>query len=331
MPAPTTQPQPQHTSSSVPFYGLPRPLPNERSVTDSKLSHLHDNSWFASLTNCWHWAQTAVRDPTRADAVAAVGELTGHRALHAMVQHMRAHPTGRQLLRERPLVSKATLPYARLVREAQAWQQQQQQQQLEPPSIVTTTTSTILTTPTSSSMTFGQAYGLFLLQHGFDPDERTAIQYLPPDSDEAYVMLRYRQCHDFWHTLTGLPPTVAGELGLKWLELFQTQLPVAALACTAGMWSLSPDTSITNKKPSNNRSSDRDVVWNTYLPWARACHNHMQREPCALLNVYYEREFETPLDELRQRLRILPAPAVCGGGGGGGGVEPSFQASRVVD
>jgi ubiquinone biosynthesis protein COQ4 len=216
-----------------------------------------------------------------------VGELTGYRVLHNyLVPYLQQQVTGRELLRDRPVVSQATIPYERLLQQAREWQQQEQQQQ---------------------AMTFGQAYGLFLLQHGFDPDERDAVQYLPvlEDSDEAYVMLRYRQCHDFFHALTGLPPTVPGELGLKWLELFQTRLPMTALACTAGSLTLS--------------WSDCDLVWNTYLPWARICHHRMQQQQqqqqsnggsCTLLNVYYEHEWDTPLDELRNRLGLIPAPVV---------------------
>jgi ubiquinone biosynthesis protein COQ4 len=60
----------------------------------------------------------------------------------------------------------------------------------------------------------------------------------------------HEQVHDFWHVLCGLPPTVLGELALKWVEMVQTGLPVAAFsglfgplalgagacACWFGMW-----------------------------------------------------------------------------------------------
>ena len=39
-------------------------------------------------------------------------------------------------------------------------------------------------------------------------------------------MCRYRQVHDFWHVLCDLPPTVLGEVALKWFELKATGLPV---------------------------------------------------------------------------------------------------------
>jgi ubiquinone biosynthesis protein COQ4 len=101
------------------------------------------------------------------------------------------------------------------------------------------------------------------------------------------------QCHDYWHTITGLPPTVLGELGLKWLELFQTGLPIAALSSTVGSLRLDPD--------------EREILMDLYVPWALEQSRNMTT---SLLNVYYEEEFDTPLIELRERLNIQPAPDV---------------------
>jgi ubiquinone biosynthesis protein COQ4 len=92
--------------------------------------------------------------------------------------------------------------------------------------------------------------------------------------------------------LTGLPPTVLGELGLKWLELLQTGLPVAALSATVGSLRLTPE--------------ERNVLTNHYLPWAV----QMSQQSAYLMNVYYEKEFDTDLEELRNKLRIEPAPVV---------------------
>ena len=44
---------------------------------------------------------------------------------------------------------------------------------------------------------------------------------------------------DFWHVLFGLPPTVHGELVLKWFELVHTGLPVAAFSALFGPLRLS--------------------------------------------------------------------------------------------
>lgn len=239
------------TSSEIPFYGLPRPQEEDPSLSNR-------------IAIAVHSATTAFSDPTRADAVAALGEVTGYVALTSMYDRMMGDATGQKILRHRPIVSKATLPIDDLMRQAK---------------------------DENCPMTFGKAYGLFLKGHGFDPDERDEVKYIS-DPDLAYIMLRYRQCHDYWHVLTGLPPTVLGELGLKWLELLQTGLPVAALSATVGSLRLSP--------------KERDVLTNHYLPWAV----RMGQQSAYLMNVYYEREFNTDLDELRERLCIEPAPVV---------------------
>lgn len=279
--------------NSVPFYGAPRS--DDDNDSNSSLHH----RMRLTLQHAW----TALQNPERADSVAAVGELTGTVALSKLVHCMRKDPTGRQILLDKPIVSKDTIPYEAFLAEAKTLSKDKQQKQL----------------------TFGQAYGLFLQTHGFDPDERDQVKYLNANAsnnnnngdldaaDAAYVMLRYRQNHDFWHTLTGLPPTVLGELGLKWLELFQTGLPVAALSATVGSLSLSSDT--------NNMSASKDqqqkqleyqkhVLWNIYLPWAR---RQGQKLPFgALMNVYYEQEWDTPLSDLRHRLQLEPAPLELG-------------------
>jgi ubiquinone biosynthesis protein COQ4 len=107
-------------------------------------------------------------------------------------------------------------------------------------------------------------------------------------------MLRYRQCHDFWHALTDLPPTVLGELGLKWLELFQTGLPSAALSSSVASFSLS--------------LQEQQVLWSVYLPWALRV-GQQRMVFGTLMNIHYEDEWDTNLQELRDRYNIEPAPS----------------------
>lgn len=105
-----------------------------------------------------------------------------------------------------------------------------------------------------------------------------------------------------------------GELGLKYVELFETGLPIAALSSTVGSLRLN--------------SSDRQILFNTYLPWAidvsssptstssttnDSNEQNLQGRPQRrqhLMNVYYEKEFDTPLVELRSRLHLKPAPKI---------------------
>lgn len=232
-------------------------------------------------------AATAFRDPARDDAVAALGEVTGTFAIRRLTEQMRQHPTGQLILQEKPIISKATIPYERFLEEARA---------------LGDSNNNNNSTVDESTITFGQAYGRFLLEHGFDPDGRKPILDASLDEDDAYVMLRYRQCHDYWHALTGLPPTVLGELGLKWLELFQTGLPIAALSGTVGSLGLS--------------AKEQIILWKLYVPWAIRVHRQQQQSVAhntyggSLLTVYYEKEFDTPLLELRKRIGMEPAPTI---------------------
>ncbi|KAI9149723.1 Ubiquinone biosynthesis protein [Blastocladiella emersonii ATCC 22665] len=201
----------------------------------------------------------ALHDPTRGDMVAAVGETLGTPALRQIRRGMLNDRTGRRILRDRPTITNATLESLSSLAPA----------------------------------TFGGAYYHgFMAVHGYDPDGRTPVHFVD-DAELAYVMLRYRQVHDFWHTLTGLPPTVEGELALKVLEYVQTGLPMTALAAlTAGPLKLAP--------------AERERLVKTYVPWALS--TGMQARP--LMNVYYEELVGEDLDAVRRELRIEPAPVV---------------------
>eukprot|EP01047_Picozoa_sp_COSAG01_P018273 COSAG01_NODE_987_length_12316_cov_167.856348_1_plen_135_part_00 len=57
-----------------------------------------------------------------------------------------------------------------------------------------------------------------------DGVRRGRRRLLSDEPELAYTMSRYREVHDFLHVLTGLPPTVEGELALKTLEAVQVRL-----------------------------------------------------------------------------------------------------------
>jgi ubiquinone biosynthesis protein COQ4 len=85
---------------------------------------------------------------------------------------MKNDTTGRLLLQEKPVIHKTTIPYERLIQEAEE--------------------AAAAAEDDLAGITFGQAYGIFLKTHGFDPDARDAVKYIQ-DDELAYVMLRYRQ------------------------------------------------------------------------------------------------------------------------------------------
>lgn len=245
------------SGTNEPFYGAPR----SANTIQSNLSP------FQRCVLAIHSATTVFTNPERGDALASLGEVTGHIALSHMHDRMMSDPTGQLVLTERPLVNHDSVKIEQWIQEYEA------------------------NKSNGRTVTFGQTYAKFMQQHGFDPEGRSDVHYIS-DPELAYVMLRYRQCHDFWHALCDLPPTVLGELALKWVELLQTGLPVAALSATVGSLRLSWE--------------EQHLLWNVYYPWAI----QMGTQATFLMNVYYEHEFETDIHVLRRRLGIIPAPNV---------------------
>mmetsp|Transcript_39768 Transcript_39768/g.58502 ORF Transcript_39768/g.58502 Transcript_39768/m.58502 type:complete len:267 (-) Transcript_39768:38-838(-) len=203
-------------------------------------------------------ALVALNDPERADMVAVLSETTGEIALRNLRDVMKADPVGQQILLEKPILDETTVNLENL--------------------------------GSLPRGTFGHAYYTFMDGNGFSPEGRAPVRFVD-DAELAYVLLRYRQVHDLWHALFGLPPTVGGELALKWLELLQTGLPVAALSAAAGPLALAP--------------ADRALLRRVYLPWALRAHGAL-RAP--LMCVRYEALWGEPLAAVRARLGVLPAP-----------------------
>jgi ubiquinone biosynthesis protein COQ4 len=202
-------------------------------------------------------AFTSLIDPYRHDMIAACGEATAQPFfITHLKKRMLADPTGRRILRERPRITSKTMPLEKL-------------RQLPENSV-------------------GRTYAAWLDREGVTPDTRDQVRYID-DEEEAYVMQRYRECHDFYHALTGLPVFVEGEIGLKAFEFANTGLPMTGLSLAA----------IIRLKP-----AERKRMFETYLPWAFS--NGFNSKD--VINVYWEEELETDVDELRKRLGIEAPP-----------------------
>jgi ubiquinone biosynthesis protein COQ4 len=169
---------------------------------------------------------------------------------------MLAHSTGRRILRERPRITSTSLdlPYLRSL----------------------------------PKNTLGAAYVAWLDREKVSPDTRTSVRYID-DEECAYVMQRYRESHDFYHALTGLPTYREGEVALKAFEFANTGLPMTGLA------SLSVFTL---------KGKERERFWDVYGPWA--VRNGLQGED--VINIYWEEEMESDVEELRTRLGIEKPP-----------------------
>ncbi|KAH7342017.1 coenzyme Q biosynthesis protein Coq4-domain-containing protein [Rhizoctonia solani] len=80
---------------------------------------------------------------------------------------------------------------------------------------------------------WGHTYVTWLDRCGVTPDTREPVHYID-DPELAYVMTRYRECHDFYHAVCGLSVSVPSELALKVFELANFGLPIAPWAFRCG-------------------------------------------------------------------------------------------------
>lgn len=134
----------------------------------------------------------------------------------------------------------------------------------------------------------GHVYASWLNREGVSPDTRDSVRYID-DEESAYVMQRYRDCHDFYHAITGLPVFVEGEVALKAFEFANTLLPMTGLSVLAA---------------ARLRPRERSRFWRTYLPWGLL--NGL--ESTELINVYWEEELTRDAGDLRQQLGIESPP-----------------------
>ena len=169
---------------------------------------------------------------------------------------MLSNPTGRRILRDRPSITSKTMSVTKL-----------------------------RGLPESS---VGRAYVSWLDQEGVSPDTRSSVKYID-DEECAYVMQRYRESHDFYHAITGLPVFIEGEIALKAFEFANTLLPMTCLSLFA----------ITKMMP-----SERTRFWTTYLPWAVKTGSGSKE----IINVYWEEELGKDVDALRNELGIGKPP-----------------------
>ena len=187
------------------------------------------------------------------DLIAALGEATATPYfIYRLRDAMLLSPTGRRILRDRPRISSKTLSMTYL--------------RSLPPNTV------------------GRAYAEWLDREGVSPDTRDTVKYID-DEECAYVMQLYRECHDFFHAITGLPIFVEGEIALKAFEFANTLLPMTGLSMFA----------YTRLKP-----AERQRFFQIYLPWALT--NGLKSKE--VINVYWEEQLGRDVGELRAELGI---------------------------
>ena len=110
------------------------------------------------------------------------------------------------------------------------------------------------------------------------------------DPELAYVMQRYRECHDFYHCITNMPVSVEAELAVKAFEFANLGLPMTGLAAMFVPLTLTP------KK--------RARVYSEYMPWALKCGGTAR----SLITVYWEERWDQSIEDVKKELGIWDGP-----------------------
>lgn len=217
----------------------------------------------------------------RHDMIACLGEVSGQKALSNIYDKMRNCSEGNAVLKDRPRINSKTVDLKAL--------------------------------KNLPANTFGRIYYKFLEDNKVTPDSRLTVQFLD-DVELGYVMQRYRECHDLYHAVLGMPTHMLGEVGLfilikiylllliliatkyfiynilqvtvKWIEALNNELPMCIGGALFGALRLRP--------------KQRMMYKNYYLPWAIKVGQAMPPLMC----IYWEKRWDQPIDDLRRELNI---------------------------
>lgn len=137
--------------------------------------------------------------------------------------------------------------------------------------------------------TIGNNYIKWLDREGVSPDTRVPVRYID-DPELAYIFQRYRECHDFYHSVTGLPIIIEGEIAVKVFEFMNIGIPMSGLGALFAPLRLKP--------------SQKERLYNIYYPWAFS--SGLNSKP--LINVYWEKILTKDVNEFREEMNIEQPP-----------------------
>jgi len=166
----------------------------------------HDADGPSRIAEMLRCSYEAIKDPSKADMVSAVGDLSGTRALRLMRTKMKNDKEGRLILEQRPRMKIENCDFDSLGKLPQN--------------------------------TFGYHYWKFMAHYNFSPNERPLVKYVP-DMELAYIMQRYKENHDFIHVLLNLGIEIEDELAVKAFEMLQTGIPMTSFSLLTGPFLLS--------------------------------------------------------------------------------------------
>jgi ubiquinone biosynthesis protein COQ4 len=214
----------------------------------------------STLRDSYRVGQAIVRvlgDSTKTHEIHRAEEITGRPRYRRLLVEMAGTPEGRRLMAERPELASDRVDYDHL--------------------------------RTLPHDTLGGAYAHHLDAHNLSADYQAAATRHVDDPDMAYLMRRFRQTHDVWHTLLGMGVEGHEEVLIHWFTFGQLRLPVSALIMLFG--------------------SMKHLVLERR--WNAIRHSMMEayragRDAAPLMQVYWEDLWERPLDEVRRTYNVKP-------------------------
>lgn len=207
-------------------------------------------------------------NPARGDMIALLSELSGEPMLPRLREQMLESAEGRRLLLERPAINTASVDMAYL--------------------------------RSLDENTFGKQYVRWLDWCNVGPDTRAKVRYIE-DPELAYVMQRYRECHDFYHVMCLMPVSHLGETVVKVFEAAHMGLPVAFLSSIAGPVRLSNE-----ERAALFGIGGAGGIQGGLAGWAW----RMGKKTKLLIGIRWEEMWERDFDELRREVGFDEDPPV---------------------
>ena len=154
---------------------------------------------------------------------------------------------------------------------------------------------------------FGKSYVTWLHRCGVTQDTRAPVsrplwystciaehsvqvQYIE-DPELAYVMQRYRECHDFYHAIVNMPVSVEYEVAVKAFEFANLGIPMTGLGAALG--------------PLRTTGERRRRLMTEFMPWALRCGSSAR----SLITVYWEKRWDQNIEDMKREFGIWDPPA----------------------
>ena len=210
-------------------------------------------------------------NPSRGDLLTVLTQVSSFPNIDRLVAQMRATHEGRRLMAARPSINSRTIDLEAL------W--------------------------ALPDETFGKEWVRWLRANRVGPDGRCEARHMPT-LETRYVIQRYRETHDFYHVLLGMPTSTLGETVVKYFEMAHMHLPVAALSAVGGSLRLVNDD---RRALQRREHAQLTAQLQQLAPWAVRLGRNVR---LPLIGIEWERRWEQPLAELRTELGLDEPPPV---------------------